>query len=167
MSHIGYIDSGILKKTRAKNAVIKKAKEKYFLYLKFFNLNNTHVTRRASTSNTGFITFDQRGVLAANNTFPPINPTINTKASGQFVINPVIAQSHLTFCKAARISSILKPTKNISTIIHIAHIIELHITQPRKSADSKKKAIVIIHIIISSFPTDDFKISFIFLYYYL
>jgi hypothetical protein len=99
----------------------------------------------------GFITFDQSGVLAANSTFQPISHTISTRASGQFVMNPVIAQIPFTFCSAARISSILRPTKNIKTIIQIAHLIELQIIQPKNNAESKKKSIVTIHMIISSF----------------
>ena len=142
---------------------MKNDSAKYFLYLKFWSLKNTHETRSASISNTGFITFEPSGVLAANNTFHPIKPTISTRASGQLVINHVIAQSHFTFCKAERISSMLSPTKNIRIIIQIAPSIELQIAQPKNKADNKKNTIVISHIIISNFCTEDFKISFIIL----
>ena len=53
-------------------------------------------TISARNNNMGFITFEPSGVLAANKTLPVTSPTINTSASGQLVIKPVIAPSHFT-----------------------------------------------------------------------
>jgi hypothetical protein len=141
-------------------------KLKNVLYLKFLTCDSTQLTTSAKRSNIGFITLDQSGVLAANSTFPHISHTIKTSASGPFVMNPVIAQSHFTFCSAESISSILSHTKNIKTIIQIAHNIDVPITHHINRADNTKNSTATHHIIISSFQTEALRISFMIFNYF-
>lgn len=116
-----------------------------------FILTKYQVIINAIKSNIGFITFDQRGVLAANNMFHEINHTIKTNASGPFVINHVIFQTHFTFFKAESINSILNHTINIKTIIHEAHINDSLISPFIIMAEEMKNNRVIHHTIKSNF----------------
>ena len=95
--------------------------------------------------------FDQSGVLAANKIFHESNHTTKTRASGQLVMNQVIFQTHFTFFKADKISSILNPTKNIKTIIHDAHKKDSLIFHHIIIEDHIKKSNVIHQIIKSNF----------------
>lgn len=135
------------------------------MYLNFLRFNIVQVIISAKNNKIGFITFDQSGVLAANKTSHFISHTIKTKASGQLVINQVIAHTHLIFLSADNINSILNQIKNIKTIIHDAHKKELIIFHQVKIDDITKKKIVIIQIVISSFCIESFKSSFIFFIY--
>jgi hypothetical protein len=112
-------------------------------------------------SNTGFITFEPSGVLAANKISQLISHTINTNASGQLVINHVIIHIHLTFFKADNINSILNHTKNINIIIQ----------EPQRNDSIKshhiiideivKKSKVIVQTKKSNFCRESLKIVFI------
>lgn len=151
--------ASIKKNQIAKDAVNKNQILKKVLYLKFFNLIKYQVTNNAINKSIGFIKFDQSGVLAANNTSALSNQIIKTKASGQFVIKPVIFHNHFTHFKADRINSILNQTKNISTIIPLAQINDSFICHHIIKADHKKNKRVIHQIVKSNFWIDS-KISF-------
>jgi predicted metallo-beta-lactamase superfamily hydrolase len=131
------------------------------LYLKLDNFKINQVIINQINNNTGFIKFDQRGVLAANNTSQTISPTIKTKASGQLVINQVIFHNHFTFFNAQSISSILNQIKNIKTIIALAHKKEFIISHHIIKDDEIKNINTIIQIVKSSLVIESFKIDFI------
>lgn len=124
-------------------------------------MSKNQVINNTVNKSIGFIKFDQRGVEAANNIFHQISQTIKTKASGQFVINHVIFPTHLTCFNADKINSILNQTKNIRTIIQLAHINDSLIFHHKISEDHKKKQIVIHQITKSNFWIDSIKIFFI------
>lgn len=132
------------------------------MYLKFFSIKNEPVISRAISKSIGFITFDHKGVLAANNIFQLIRPTIKTKASGQFVINQVIFHIPFTFFNAESINSILNQTKNINTIIHDAHKNDSFTSHHIINQDQMKKSNVIAQITKSNLCNDSNKSFFIY-----
>jgi len=143
-----------LKNATANIAVIINQILKNHLWLNFFNFIKYQLINIQIQSKIGFITFDQRGVLAANKTFHPISHTINTNASGQLVINHVILPTHFTFFNADNISSILNHIRTIKTMIHDAQRNDSLIFHHNNIADHTKNNNVNHHTIKSNFCSD-------------